>query len=393
LQRLAVRIGTTGILSYNGQNVMPLRAIVDGKQVVAPLLTSDEWSELKNAVQSGQKSVVMPCCGGSGHLRMSKRGLKHFAHNPGAQRTAACEIHETKEHLLAKAEIAIACKEAGYVPVTEAAELDWRADVLATRGNNRIAFEVQWSQQTLEETLKRQERYRKAGIRCCWLFRNPPPQFEHAAELLPLFPLRVSEPDKFVVELNPPDFWQYPASHKPRELPLHKLIHALLAGHIRFCEQLRTTHLNARIVFLEMECWSCHRIFHVYYVDENSVKSDCGLLIDPNRDSFSEAKRIEFRSEIESAVRQYIKGNPEKALKVGTIGPRLNRTAGRTFMTFGCAWCDAIVGRNYWIDAMLDDIESDNSIAQFETLVHLKTPLQEQLPHWCYSPDSHFCEG
>jgi len=46
---------------------------------------------------------------------------------------------------------------------TEVSGPDWRADVLATKTDRgkliRLAFEVQWSPQTLEETAARQAKY------------------------------------------------------------------------------------------------------------------------------------------------------------------------------------------------------------------------------------------
>lgn len=59
----------------------------------------------------------------------------------------------------------------GYEVTTEASGVDWRADVLATKpGKNgliKLAFEVQWSPQTLEQTEERQQKYTRDGIRCC----------------------------------------------------------------------------------------------------------------------------------------------------------------------------------------------------------------------------------
>lgn len=45
----------------------------------------------------------------------------------------------------------------------------WVADVLAVKGERRIAFEVQVSPQQFMFYRIRQQRYRGAGVKCVWL--------------------------------------------------------------------------------------------------------------------------------------------------------------------------------------------------------------------------------
>lgn len=150
---------------------MPLRASIDGKEIIAPFIDDSEWNSLKKDISSGNKQAILPCCQNLGLLRTSKLGTKHFYH----KHKLNCSWEpETKEHLRAKYLIVIACKNAGFEASTEVIGSDWIADVLATKGSAKIAFEVQLSPQTALKTLERNERYKRDGIICCWLFNRIP---------------------------------------------------------------------------------------------------------------------------------------------------------------------------------------------------------------------------
>jgi hypothetical protein len=115
---------------------------------------------------------------------------------------------------------------------------DWRADVLASNGKTRIAFEVQWSRQTLD----RQQRYARDDIRCCWLFRFPPNELVAAYEPvsalaarkdLPVFALIGNENDGCLVQLTG-------VCH-----PVRTFVRALLEGQVKFSSNCRP-HPNSR---------------------------------------------------------------------------------------------------------------------------------------------------
>ena len=123
-------------------------------------------------LKSKKSVLTLPCCEQEGYLRISRKGLKHFVHSK-----SACPCNwkpESPEHLKAKVTIIEACRESGWEAVSEFSENDWRADVLAVQGRKRIAFEVQWSRQSYEETQYRQKRYKESDVRGCWFLRIPP---------------------------------------------------------------------------------------------------------------------------------------------------------------------------------------------------------------------------
>jgi hypothetical protein len=153
---------------------MPLRCIgLDGHSVQSFNLSEAEWSALgQENLRSRQ--LRMPCCDASVVMKVSTRGLRFFAHKSRGRCQTA---QETEEHLALKMLAARATRRAGWTCSTEASGSSptgetWTADVLAHKGEAKVAIEIQWSAQTNEESLYRQERYRQSGVRCLWLFRR-----------------------------------------------------------------------------------------------------------------------------------------------------------------------------------------------------------------------------
>ena len=362
---------------------MPLRALHGDRDVVAPLLHDDEWTSLKAIARLG--ALTLPCCGSPAKLRVSKLGLKHFYH-PSASLCAA--KGETEAHLLAKLEILRACLEAEYTAQTECSENDWRADILAIQGDSRVAFEVQWSRQTLEEILQRQEAYRRHGVRGCWFVRHPPRELvqytrDHdllARHDLPLFLLEQAEQGTFVVYLN------------ARLYPLEEIVVALLQRRISFRAVLTSApQQQVRIGFFPIVCWRCHRTSHVYALVEPEYGTVCGRSIYLLSTLWSDEKR-EFASEIRAAVQSYLLTVEGSVIQMGAIKRRYSHTTGCSYLSFGCRYCDALFGD--W------PLRSEEIAARFGTwaavldaTVTLRQSVSEAVPHWCYPASGSFCQG
>lgn len=152
----------------NAHIVMPLRAQIQGQDVIAPLLDDEKWAELKQAVKQKDIEVILPCCHNTAFLRVSPLGTKHFVHTN--KRNCRWKS-ESIQKIRIKSEIVLACRDSGYEASTEVVETGWQADVLATKGRVKIAFEVQLTSQTLEETLHKQQQYAQAGIQGCWFVK------------------------------------------------------------------------------------------------------------------------------------------------------------------------------------------------------------------------------
>jgi hypothetical protein len=371
---------------------MPLRAFVDGKEVIAPLWSDAEWEVLRLRVQAEKLSVVLPCCDREGYLRRSRLGTRHFAHKRATSEDAPrCDMEgETMEHLQAKADIVRASQYAGYRAAPEIPGDGWRADVLATRsnGSGRIAFEVQWSFLRLEDCVFRQDRYARDGVRGCWFFRSPPPTLlrddDGGPELkarreLPIFHLWVNADRSFSISLN-------------RQLyPLGDFVHALLKSQIQYCSVVRARRRQQlRFAFVEIPCERCGRSTHIYHLDTHLI-SRCGIPFPPEESWYSDT--FAFHPQIRAAVARITNRAEGSWIRMGAVVPRTSSRENETYTAFGCVHCDAMLDRTY-VDMSLyggrrlaEAYETDS----YPVEVTFAQPPHARMAHWCYPPKGAFC--
>lgn len=371
---------------------MPLRGIINGEAMIGSFLGDDEWNQLKQRVKSENLAVRIPCCSNLAYLRTSKHGIHHFVHK---MRGDCMSAPETWQHLKAKQEIVRACREAGYDASTEVEGDGWRADVLAVKGNVKIAFEVQWSPQSWDITLERQQKYKDAGIRCCWLFKSPPEGYR-ANRDVPLFKLKVSE-DACNVIFNPQSYYDWQKEEHQR-IPVRDFVISLLTGKIRFCEHITAKHQQSvEIRFINRPCWKCGAFYDVYKV-LNTFESNCGesliyhmYMYNPDSDL-----NFAFHPEIQQAVSQYVAENDTYELaKFMTYFRKESKVA---LDAFQCPHCDALLGHKYLMEMYYSD-----KLNQAEAVM---LPIQFQNPpmimeededfgslqgHWCFPGNGDFC--
>ena len=227
----------------------------------------------------------------------------------------------------------MACHDAGYDVVTEFPGSDWCADVLASKGTTKIAFEVQWSRQTLEETLARQERYTRDGVRGCWFFKIPSKDYNPRRDL-PLFLISFVPDGGFFVSVG------------GRSAPLGSFITDLLARKVKFCHKIRMKkRQKVRIVFIPINCWKCKKASHIYYLD-NGFVSNCGVEQELNYTGMADREidenglmewhdtiSLAMRPEVVAEVRRYLQTPSGKDLLVGAIKLRYSCTIRQKYMS------------------------------------------------------------
>lgn len=145
---------------------------VDGRRVVAPLLSAEAWKEV--VALSRDRKVLMPgtrCPAQAKTLRWSGGITRYFSHFPGEAPPGYASM-ESPEHMAMKLAIYQRLLQLGVPVELEAGQGDWRADLLVgvSAFSTALAIEVQLSQQSAQRTYDRTAQRRRAGVPTLWLF-------------------------------------------------------------------------------------------------------------------------------------------------------------------------------------------------------------------------------
>lgn len=159
---------------------MPLTAVhaeTGVLDVTCDALTDARWADLHRV----RPRAPLRCreCGHGLHAKVSRSGLRFFAHDAGAPNCALAG--ETIAHRLLKMELASAIRDAGWHAELEVPGDGWRADVLATSpdGSHRMAWEAQLAQATIDELTERTTTMASSGVSVCWVTDKDRPFIGH----------------------------------------------------------------------------------------------------------------------------------------------------------------------------------------------------------------------
>ncbi len=285
---------------------------------------------------------------------------------------------ESPEHLSAKFEIIKACQENGWTATPEYAENEWRADVLATKNGKRIAFEIQWSNQTIDDTKVRQDRFNSSNVRGCWFFRTIPKQLRNygdsylAVKEMPFFKIE-KEGDLTLVSFN------------QRKWSLHEFVSELLNGRIKFREQYTPQHnQEVEILFFKTICWKCDQIQDLYTV-KTAIKSQCKN----DMTHYWDEEDIDIYPEVVDLVRDIVQTEKNNDLKVGEIKMRYSNTVEDSYVSHGCYYCDALFG-NWFVPKEKKEALTDDLGVTFKRNITFNN-FSVASKHWCYSENKDFC--
>lgn len=309
---------------------MPLRCIEEnGADLFAFDLDPIEWKILASRNRSSNV-LKMPCCNADVTLRKSKRGIQHFVHKFIGECTSA---PETEHHLRLKKIAVDVARQHGWTVETEARGStpdgeEWIADVLARKNNAKVAIEIQWSSQTSEETLRRQERYSRSGVRCLWMFRHA--GFPVSAEL-PAVQVSTQE-DGYAARLS------------ENSMSLQSFLDAAFSGQLKFGLPSAGKAV-VRIRAGDIECWKRQC--------KATTKIVTGIDVVFGSRTFSWIVKT-LEGAPPSVLRSVIDNLPTN-LKIGTLKKRYSSTVGDEYLSNGCYRCDSLVGQHYEFQVWYSD--------------------------------------
>lgn len=207
------------------------------------------------------------CCGAPLAIRTAEGKVPHFVHL-STPPSCAGDKHVSPEHLRLQAAVALAVNETGWTFETEAVEREpvsrrpiWRADVLATRGHARVAFEIQLSGSDWMSMLERQRRYRACGVRGLWFVKTKK-GFPSRQEM-PIFVVETdSDADWVALRRRWDDAHIWSGTDGADHVELGRFVRMALAGELRWAPLQSTpgTELHAEVLCEESgRCRGCRR--------------------------------------------------------------------------------------------------------------------------------------
>ena len=104
-----------------------------------------------------------------------------------------------------------------------------------------------------------------------------------------------------------------------------------------------------------------------------------GEIVDYNHEFDGQFDYSQFSQTVIEHVKRFVIEHPEKHIKMGEIKPRYSNTMDEEYMSFGCPYCDGIVGGWY-----LQEIETDIMCSEendFE-VIPLQEPVEIKNRHW-----------
>lgn len=316
--------------------IMGFLSIIEKKEIYSFMLNDEQWIRLKTKYQD--LNIRMPCCQTRAIPKKNKLGTQYFAHHPSS--TCGFKSGESREHQLCKYLVLKFLHENGwhvtpeYRGQTPSGEI-WIADIYAQKNNAKIAIEIQWSAQTIEETRRRQEKYLASGIRAVWFMRttknNKWDVLDYQSYELPVFSIWLNKENHQLIASGAFNDWD---SSDLVEIEFIDFFAALMSGAVQYSLKPNAQRC-LQIAMNTISCWKCKKptntIMEINYFIRHikGLTKICRL-------------RVEDLSEADCDVLNH--PNFSKTYQYGIIKKRFSKTRNEAYLSNGCFHCDALQG-------------------------------------------------
>jgi hypothetical protein len=242
---------------------------------------------------------------------------------------------------------------------------------MATRGDVRVVFEVQWSRQDVAEYRRRQHRYLDSGIAAIAWFARHIDDLPRADRQLPVFGLDVDDAGEATVLVG------------IASIPLAEAVDRLLTRRLQHREYVANGQPALVVVGAGiMGCYRCHKEFGIWTARQTIVEGRCGRReIRDQRPRVFAQHRAEELPEVRAAGEQMAQ---ELGVPPGRIFRRYTQAAGRHYMAFTCPHCNATCG-----DMFVAELFNRKNSAR-NAQIHIPATVVVR-PHWCLAGDEGLC--
>jgi hypothetical protein len=214
----------------------------------------------------------------------------------------------------------------------------WRTDVLATRPRDGrlVAFEVQWSRQTLADYRRRQEAYERSAVRAAWFARD---LRIARAELGPLPVFELFE-EGGTGDLS--------VAIGTERVSLHDAGVGLLSARWRWRERAAAA-AQSKTIIIEERCWSCGRQMIQWCVVRDSVLTAHGVERQFDRErTFRSASWLLERREAQPEVAAFAGQFSTPRAPLAILDTRSTLASGTSYLAFCCPHCRSVQGDDFF---------------------------------------------
>lgn len=238
---------------------------------------------------------------------------------------------------------------------------NWKADILVSTNNQRIAISAYKSTTEAKKSLSPID---QDGVKKYGLILSP--KTDDIAEIA-CFSLHRNENTMEVTIAN-------------NKIPFATFLKKGLEDKIEHLTKAKITALD--VIFEPVECWYCHETHFVplvrHLVDEKGTRVE----IDNNNSeqSTTNIPDLCFGADFLDIVKWYIENHPEKNIVMGEVKERYSNNQKKNYMSYGCPKCDSILGDWYLKDLKIHLIyKTDESLMN---RIQLKTPFEIPVNDW-----------